>query len=78
MRRHFDGGSTLEVGFNEDYKTILHMHPKGKPVTNPSARGGPELEFQLYAAQPGFIRLFAQVQIGGVSKFAPFGIQVLP
>jgi hypothetical protein len=66
------------VGFNEDGKTVLHMHPKGKPVTNAHERGGPELEFQIYALQPGFVRLYAQVQIGGVSKFAPFGINVVP
>jgi hypothetical protein len=65
------------VGFNEDYKTVLHMHPKGPPVLDPNARGGPELEFQIYALKPGFVRLFAQVQIGDVSKFAPFGIQIL-
>ena len=28
--------------------------------------------------QPSFMRLFAQVQIGGVSKFAPFGIRISP
>jgi hypothetical protein len=66
------------VGFNEDYTTVLHMHPKGPAVLDSAARGGPELEFQIYALKPGFIRLFAQVQIDGVSKFAPFGIQVLP
>ena len=65
------------VGFNEDYQTVLHMHPKGPPVLDATARGGPELEFQIYALKPGFVRLFAQVQIGGVSKFAPFGIRIL-
>lgn len=66
------------VGFNQDYKTIMHMHPKGAPVLDPAARGGPELEFQIYASRPGFVRLFAQVQIDGRSRFAPFGIQVVP
>ena len=66
------------VGFNQDYQTVLHMHPKGAPVADPMARGGPELEFQIYALRPGFVRLFAQVQIGGVQKFAPFGIQIVP
>ncbi len=65
------------VGFNEDGKTVLHIHPKGLPVTDPNARGGPELEFQLYAPKPGFVRLFAQVQIDGRSRFAPFGIQIV-
>ena len=66
------------VGFSEDYKTVLHMHPKGPPVLDPNARGGPELEFQIYALKPGFVRLFAQVQIDGRSHFAPFGINVVP
>ncbi len=66
------------VGFNEDYQTVLHMHPKGAPVWDAAARGGPELEFQIYALRPGFVRLFAQVQIAGQQEFAPFGITVSP
>ncbi len=66
------------VGFGEDYKTILHMHPKGAKLLSPTDRGGPELEFQLYATKPGFIRLFAQVQVKGVSRFASFGVKVSP
>ena len=66
------------VGFNEDYKSVLHMHPKGAPVLDPAARGGPELEFQIYAVRPGFVRLFVQVQIEGRSRFIPFGLQIAP
>jgi hypothetical protein len=66
------------VGFNQDYKNVMHIHPKGAPVLDPAARGGPELEFQIYALQPGFVRLFAQVQIEGRSRFAPFGLQIAP
>lgn len=65
------------VGFNQDYRSVMHLHPKGPPITDPAARGGPELEFQIFATQPGFVRLFAQVQIEGRSRFAPFGIQVV-
>jgi Heavy metal binding domain len=66
------------VGFNEDYKTVMHIHPKGAPILDPSERGGPELEFQIYALRPGFVRLFAQVQIQRRSRFVPFGIQIAP
>ena len=66
------------VGFNQDYKTVMHLHPKGAPVLDPTARGGPELEFQICPLQPGFVRLFAQVQIEGRSHFASFGLQILP
>jgi hypothetical protein len=66
------------VGFNEDHETVMHIHPMGPPVLDPNARGGPELDFQIYGIKPGFVRLFAQVQIGGASRFAPFGIRVEP
>jgi hypothetical protein len=66
------------VGFSQDYKTVMHLHPKGPPVLDPAARGGPELEFQIYVLRPGFVRLFAQVQIEGRSRFAPFGVQIAP
>ena len=64
------------VAFHEDLTTVLHIHPKGLPVLGPKERGGPELEFQFYALKTGFMRLFAQVQIDGASKFAPFGIRI--
>jgi hypothetical protein len=66
------------VGFNEDYQTVLHLHPKGPAVLDASARGGPELEFIIYALRPGFVRLFAQVQIEGRPRFASFGFVVAP
>jgi Heavy metal binding domain len=66
------------VGFNEDYRTVMHIHPKGPFVLDPGARGGPELDFQIYALRPGFVRLFAQVQIEGRSGFVPFGLQISP
>jgi hypothetical protein len=66
------------VGFNEDRETVLHMHPTGAPVLNESARGGPELDFKIYATKPGFVRLFAQVQVNGRQVFVPFNIRVWP
>lgn len=66
------------VGFNEDGETVLHMHPMGAPVQKESDRGGPVLEFKIYATKAGFTRLFVQVQIDGRQVFAPFGLQVLP
>jgi len=64
------------VGFNEDRETVIHMHPMGAQLLKESDRGGPVLEFKIYATKPGFIRLFAQVQIDGRQVFAPFGLQV--
>lgn len=66
------------VGFSEDYRTVLHMHPQGAKLLIPTDRGGPELEFQMYATKPGFIRLYSQIQVNGVSRFASFGINVIP
>ena len=65
------------VGFHEDGETVLHMHPIGAPIVNESARGGPVLEFKIFATKPGFTRFFAQVQIDGRQVFAPFDVQVL-
>lgn len=66
------------VGFAEDFKTIAHIHPMGIEPTVPTDRGAGELEFHLLPAQPGIMRLYAQVQINGKSKFAPFTLSVSP
>lgn len=66
------------VGFADDYRTVIHTHPKTAGPLKAEQRGGPELEFQLYATQAGFYRLFAQVQVKGVSRYAPFGVRVAP
>lgn len=64
------------VGFSEDFKTIAHIHPMGDEPKNPSDRGAGELQFHIQPEKPGLVRLFAQVQIGGQSKFAPFTLNV--
>jgi hypothetical protein len=64
------------VAFNEDRKTVVHIHPTGAIALTPTDRAGPELEFLFYPTAPGFHRLFAQVQIKGTSRFAPFGVTV--
>jgi hypothetical protein len=66
------------VGFHEDRKTILHMHPIETRKLEAADRGGPDLDFRIYTDTPGYYRLFFQVQIGGMSKFIPFGIDVVP
>jgi len=66
------------VGFNEDLKTVLHIHPYSKEPANPADRAGPVFAFKFYAPVAGFYRLYGQVQIDGVSQFPPFGVTVLP
>ncbi|MES2310291.1 MAG: hypothetical protein V4507_15665, partial [Verrucomicrobiota bacterium] len=64
------------VGFGEDRKTIVHIHPMGAEPTKNSDRGNGQLQFHLQPDKAGTMRLFAQVQIGGVNKFAPFTLEV--
>ena len=64
------------VAFNEDRKTVLHIHPDGPEPQSPDQRGGPALSFKFYAPTPGFYRLYAQTQIGGRQVFAPFNVRV--
>ncbi|MDP1602839.1 MAG: hypothetical protein Q8M03_06190 [Legionella sp.] len=64
------------VGFSDDLKTVIHVHPMGKEPTASSDRGGPSLEFHLQADKAGFIKLFAQVKINGKELFVPFGVMI--
>ena len=66
------------VGFNENLKTVIHIHPWGREPTRADDRGGPTFSFKLYVPTPGFLRLYGQVQIDGESQFPPFGLTVLP
>jgi hypothetical protein len=66
------------VGFYEDYRTVVHLHPAGAEVTNQSLRGGPSLDFKFYPPKSGFIRLYCQVLVDGRTIFAPFNLQVAP
>ena len=66
------------VGFSEDYKTIAHIHPMGEEPKNPGDRGAGELQFHIQPENEGLVRLFAQVQVGGQSKFAMFTLNVEP
>lgn len=64
------------VGFNEDYKTIMHIHPMGEEPEKDSERGGPDLQFHIEPEKSGFTKLFAQFRIDGKDIFVPFGITV--
>lgn len=64
------------VGFNDDFKTVVHIHPMGAEPQKSSDRGGPELQFHIVPEKTGFIKLYAQVKIKGKELFVPFGIEV--
>lgn len=66
------------VGFSADRAEIAHIHPLGQEPRSAAERAGPTLEFQTQFAAAGYHKLFAQVQIGGKSVFAPFGVEVAP
>jgi hypothetical protein len=66
------------VGFAEDHKTVVHIHPSGAEPTDDAARGGPALPFKFYAPVGGYMRLYVQVCVDGKWRFAPFGIDVQP
>lgn len=64
------------VGFTEDYNSVMHIHPMGKEPTSDTERGGPKLEFHIEPKKAGFVKMFAQVKIGGKDIFAPFAIMI--
>ena len=60
------------VAFGDDFATVLHLHPTGPLITDPEARGGPELPFYFRSKKTGLFRLFAQVRIEGKDYFPRF------
>lgn len=64
------------VAFREDRTTALHMHPETARPLTATDRGGPDLRFRFYAANPGFYRLFVQVLRDGAQEFVPFALNV--
>ena len=64
------------VGFAEDIRTVVHLHPMGAEPKRPEDRGGPTLEFKFYPPVAGFVRFYSQVSVGGTSRFARFGVTV--
>jgi hypothetical protein len=70
------GAFSHVVGFGEDYKSIMHIHPMGKEPETADERGGDELRFHIEPKTKGFVKLFAQFKIAGKDVFVPFGIMV--
>ncbi|MBX9804523.1 MAG: hypothetical protein K2Y18_02075 [Alphaproteobacteria bacterium] len=64
------------VGFGDDLKSVVHIHPMGTEPTKDTDRGGPELQFHIEPEKAGFIKMFAQVKVNGKELFAPFGLVV--
>lgn len=66
------------VGFYDDFRTVIHTHPMGPEPTKSSDHGGPDLMFHLIPQKSGYVKLFAQVSIGGKMLMVPFVVAVKP
>lgn len=64
------------VGFSADRQSVAHVHPMGEEPTAASQRGGPAVTFHLEPSKVGFLRIYAQIRVGGQDVFLPFGVTV--
>jgi len=72
------GAFAHAVAFDEKRANVSHIHPLGREPEKADERGGPVLEFHMKFNEPGFWKLFVQVQVNGKDIFAPFGLHVEP
>lgn len=72
------GAFSHVIGFYEDYESIAHIHPMDKKSAHETERGGPALRFHIEPEHAGFLKLFAQVQIGKKQIFTSFIVKVEP
>lgn len=54
----------------------LHVHPHGDEITDPEARGGPDVAFAVEVPSPGAYRLFFDFQHDGEVHTAAFTVEV--
>jgi hypothetical protein len=64
------------VGFYEDGRTVVHIHPEGGEILRDDVRGGPTMTFRVYPPKSGNVRLYCQVLVEGKQIFAPFDVRV--
>jgi hypothetical protein len=64
------------VGFYEDGRTVVHLHPEGGDVLRTDVRGGPFLNFRFHPSKAGYLRLFCQLQVDGRSVMVPVGVGI--
>ncbi len=64
------------VGFYEDGRTVVHIHPEGGEILRDDVRGGPTMTFRVYPPKAGNVRLYCQVLVEGKQIFAPFDARV--
>ena len=65
------------VAFDFDGQGFAHLHPQ-ELVPSEGEGGVQRLSFALNLPDPGWYRVWAQVQVGGREIFAPFTLGVVP
>lgn len=60
------------AGFTQDGDQIIDANPVGPPVTDDTARAGPQIPFQLTLPRPGPYPLFLHVKLAGRVITVPF------
>lgn len=65
------------VAFEPTRKGFAHFHPLNPDIRqqDPSK---PDLEFKFLVEEPGYYRVWAQIDLNGVERFIPFDLTVLP
>ena len=66
------------TGFYTDSDVVVQLHPTGGDILLPDVRGGPALDFKVYAPKTGLLRLHCQVRIHGKVITIPFNLSVVP
>ncbi|MDL5054138.1 hypothetical protein QQ056_11355 [Oscillatoria laete-virens NRMC-F 0139] len=69
------GAFAHAVAFDEKRESTVHIHPLGREPEKSTERGGPKLDFHMKFDEPGFWKLYIQVQVNNKDVFAPFGLQ---
>jgi hypothetical protein len=64
------------VGFSDDFKSAVHVHPMGAAPQQATDMGGPEIIFHLLPEKAGYVKIFAQVKIDDKEIFVPFEVEV--
>lgn len=64
------------VGFQDDYRTIAHLHPMGDEPKTSEDRGASPLSFHFKPERTGFVKLFMQIRVDGKEHVFPFGVTV--
>lgn len=66
------------VAFDETRSGFAHLHPNEVDLEKKPDAMRPELTFKIMIPQPGRYVVWAQVNLGGSERFAPFWFDVAP